>query len=195
MRFGAAPDESYRLRRMASLVKGLDVVGDVGYSQLPNPFLRNNCVVGIDVEKCERDRLGNYSDIFQGTLQQYLASDDCKGLDGLVVGELLEHLVSPMEFLDDCFSSLKKGGVLVLSTPNPNSFIERLLTINLSRRYFYTEEHVTLYPQRWLIRIMEMAGFRNVRLLSGGFPVPGLGLIPFPRCWCYQTVAVGVKPL
>ena len=98
-----------------------------------------------------------------------------------------------MSFLRACRETLAPGGTLVLSTPNPNSFIERLLTITLSRRFFYTNDHVMLFPQRWLIRMLERSGFSDVQLYSGGFPVPPLGLIRFPRAWCYQTIASAVR--
>jgi hypothetical protein len=43
--------------------------------------------------------------------------------------------------------------------------------------------------------MMEIAGFTEVKLFSGGIPIPGLGLMPFPRAWCYQTIATGVKSI
>jgi SAM-dependent methyltransferase len=113
--------------------------------------------------------------------------------DAITAGEILEHLEDPMGFLRACYETLAPGGILVLSTPNPNSPIERLLTITLSRRFFYTDDHIMLFPQRWLIRMLERSGFSDVRLYSGGFPVPPLGLVPFPRAWCYQTIASAVR--
>ena len=96
----------------------------------------------------------------------------------------------------------RPGGIIVLTTPNPTSPIERLLTTPLSRRFFYGKGgvyqpfgHICLYPQRWLIRMLEVAGFTGVKLSSGGFPLPGVGLVPFPRPWCYQTIAEAARPV
>lgn len=111
----------------------------------------------------------------------------------MIAGEILEHLEAPVDFLRRCCGLLTQGGLMVLSTPNPNSPVERLLTITMSRRFFYTSEHVCIYPQRWLVRMMENAGFRGIRLYSGGFPVPLIGLVPFPRPWCHQTIATGIR--
>src|SRR5690554_891906 len=187
--------ESLRLRRMASFANQGEIVADVGFRQCPNPFLTTGKVVGIDPNATDSDRAGNYSEVFSGTLMDYIKTYGQETLDVVLAGELIEHLEVPVEFLRECYMALKPGGRLVLSTPNPNSFIEQLLTLTLSRRYFYTTEHIMLIPQRWLIRIMEIAGFANVKLYSGGFPIPLVGLIPFPRPWCYQTIAIGEKIL
>ncbi|WP_434049447.1 class I SAM-dependent methyltransferase [Marinobacter salarius] len=187
--------ESLRLRRMASLVSHGRSIADVGFYQCPNPFLAAEKVVGIDPNADKRNLAYHYSDMFSGTLADYIDAIGPESFDVVLAGELIEHLEVPVDFLRDCYRSLKPGGRIVLSTPNPNSLIERLLTLSLSRQYFYTTEHVMLIPQRWLIRMMEIAGFENIRLYSGGFPFPLLGLVPFPRPWCYQTIATGEKPL
>jgi len=185
-------NESYRLKRLASLASHANTIGDVGCAQNPNPWLRAQRVIGIDIEPATLPQ--NYAETFIGDLDAYRASEDFTPLDALVAGELLEHVENPLEFLRSCLKTMSPGGKLILSTPNPNSPIERLLTLTLSRRFFYTEEHIFIFPQRWLIRALEFTGFINVRLFSGGFPVPVLGLVPFPRAYCYQTIAVAFRP-
>lgn len=185
--------ERLRLQRMASFANHGRVIADVGFCQCPNPYLTARKVIGIDPNANQSYFANNYSDLFPGTLVEYIDVMGPHKFDVVLAGELIEHLEVPVEFLRECHKALKPGGRVVLSTPNPNSFIERILTLTLSRRYFYTKEHVMLIPQRWLIRIMEIAGFKNVELHSGGFPLPLLGLVPFPRPWCYQTIAIGEK--
>ena len=181
--------EALRLRRMAKQVAGLSKVLDIGYSQCPNPYLSNENVVGLDLHAAHQPE--NYTSVVAGDANCLETLFPEAAFDAIVMGEFLEHLENPIGLLKQCRTVLKPGGRLVLSTPNPNSPIERLLTIPLSRSFFYTEAHVLLFPQRWLIRVMERAGFCDVKLISGGFPLPVLGLIPFPRPWCYQTVCVG----
>lgn len=184
--------EDYRLKKMAQLSKG-GLVADIGFAQSPNPYLHAECLVGIDPAASSRP--ANYQKFFTGTLAQYCEENPTIQFDSVVAGELLEHLLNPMLFLEQCFNALRPGGLLVLSTPNPNSPIERLLTLSLNRSFFYTTDHVMLFPQRWLVRMVEITGFVNCKLHSGGFPCPWVGLIPFPRPWCYQTIAVAEKPL
>lgn len=179
-------NESYRLKKMAAIVSASSRVVDLGYAQQPNCYLRNTCVVGVDVARGPRPK--NYTATFQGTLEEYCKSTQAVRPDAILAGELIEHLEDPLSFLRNIHDALPKGGELVLSTPNPNSLIERFLTLTLSRRFYYTEEHLFSFPQRWLIRILEYAGFGYPVLYSGGFPIPFVGLVPFPRPWCYQTI-------
>lgn len=50
-----------------------------------------------------------------------------KEFDMIYAGEVIEHLFNPDLFLSEAFRVLKEGGYLVLSTPNFNSWINRLL--------------------------------------------------------------------
>lgn len=180
--------ESLRMRRMARLADDCHSVLDIGWAQSPNPFLTNASVVGFDL--VARTLPANYHESVSGDVRDMKQAFDGRAFDAIIAGEIIEHLENPHAFLRDCRSLLDTNGRLILSTPNPNSPIERLLTFTLNRKYFYTTEHLCLYPQRWLIRMMENCGFNNVRLRSGGFPAPPFGSIPFPRPWCHQTIAV-----
>ncbi|MBD3369678.1 methyltransferase domain-containing protein [Candidatus Fermentibacteria bacterium] len=183
--------EEYRLRRMATFVRGKPRVLDIGWTELPNTYLDNEEVVGLD--RVEGDMPSNYSECVTGDATDLPEPFGRESFDALVAGEIIEHMERPVDFLRGCRAALSPGGVLVLSTPNPNSLIERALTVFLCRKRFYTATHVMLYPQRWLIRMLERAGFAEVELHSGGFPLPPFGTIPFPRPWCYQTIAVARK--
>lgn len=184
--------ERFRLRRMAALASVQGTLLDVGFAQCPNPYLKAGSVIGVDPHA--RECPDKYDGLIRGTLSDCMDRYGEGFAQALVAGELVEHLPDPLGFLRECFDALAPGGKLVVSTPNPNSPIERMLTLTLNRRLFYTQEHIFIFPQRWLIRAVELAGFQDVELHSGGFPVPFFGLVPFPRPWCYQTIALAIKP-
>lgn len=183
-------NENYRLKKLANLVSHCESILDIGCAQYPNIFLSNTNVTGLDI--CNAEMPSNYTNFIQGDLSSINKNE--LQIDAIIAGEILEHLEEPIKFLNECFSLLKPGGILVLSTPNPHSIIESLLTITLSKNYFYTQDHIMLFPQRWLIRMLEIAHFTQVKLFSGGFPFPLIGLIPFPRFLCHQTIAFAIKP-
>jgi SAM-dependent methyltransferase len=185
-------NENYRLKKMAKLVKEKKNILDIGCSEKINPYLKNSTVIGFD-KNIPSKFPDNYYKFIRGDVENISVILKDYVFDGLVAGEIIEHLNDPISFLSQCYSLLNKAEVLVLSTPNPNSPIESLLTLNLSRKYFYTRDHIMLYPQRWLVRIMEISGFKNVKLYSGGIISPFGKLVPFPRPFCYQTIAVGHK--
>lgn len=175
---------------MADLCAYKKQILDLGCAHQPNPYLRAKKVIGFDIEKAELP--DNYSEFIQGDVSKLHDFFKNKSLEVIHAGEIYEHLEKPLDFLRNCHSLLTDEGLLVLSTPNPNSIWERFLTMTLSRRFMYAADHVCLYPQRWLIRMMELAGFTDISLYSGGIQTP-FGLVYFPRPWCYQTIAVGKK--
>lgn len=46
--------------------------------------------------------------------------------DIILAFEIIEHIHNPWKYLDDCLRLLKKGGLIVLTTPNISNFISRL---------------------------------------------------------------------
>lgn len=187
-------DESLRQQRLAQWCEGHDRVLDIGCADMPNRYLMNKTVIGLDLVR---------PSVIPENYEQWIVADATaigsdiadEPFDVVIAGEVIEHLEKPIDALRAWKMQLRPGGLLLLSTPNPNSLIERLLTINLCSRWYYTKDHIMLFPQRWLIRMLEVAGFESIKLRSGGFPVPGIGLVPFPRPWCYQTLAAARKPI
>jgi 2-polyprenyl-3-methyl-5-hydroxy-6-metoxy-1,4-benzoquinol methylase len=47
--------------------------------------------------------------------------------DVIVAGEIIEHLDSPEKMISECHRVLKSGGILILSTPNKKSLLNRIL--------------------------------------------------------------------
>jgi len=184
--------DRYRLKRIAKLVEGRKKVLDVGSAAFPNFFLENETIIGLDLNITKGAT--HYDQVVIGNVDNLANLFKKNEFDAITAGEIIEHLENPNLFLQGAYKTLKKGGVLVLSTPNPNSIWERLLTLNLSRKYFYTTEHFNLYPQRWLIRILERNGFKNVKVFSGGITIPFLNKnIPFPRPWAGYTIISAEK--
>jgi len=184
--------DKYRLKRIAELVEGRKKILDVGSAASPNLFLKNETIIGFDLNTTKGAT--HYNKVIIGNVDNLLEFFKESEFDAITAGEIIEHLEDPNLFLQGAYKTLKKGGVLVLSTPNPNSIWERLLTLNLSRKYFYDPEHFNLYPQRWLIRILERNGFKNVKVFSGGITIPFLNKnIPFPRPWAGYTIVSAEK--
>jgi SAM-dependent methyltransferase len=201
--------KDYRLKKLSSYAFGR--VLDIGFAAQPNPYLQGE-IYGFDMQAAPLPP--NYEGVIVGD------ATDLAGLserfDTVVAGQLLEHLDNPVRFLKDCYDILNPGGRVVLSTPNPYFppviWLERLL----SRRFFYTDEHVFMFSPTYLARLLERQGFRNIRVLSGGVPigpmlVPYLSRVlkqpkplltkrdllrielPFPRAFCYAILYTGEK--
>jgi SAM-dependent methyltransferase len=182
----------FRQYRLAQLVKDSNDVLDIGYAALPNKYLTNTKIVGLDLAEVAKPE--HYTEVVQGDALKLPTPFEQESFSRITAGEILEHIEHPIDFLRACHRTLKTGGKLVVSTPNPNSVYERILTLGLSRRFFYDPEHIMLYPQRWLIRIAEIAGFRRSKILSGGIALPFCeATLPFPRPWAEFSILVAEK--
>ncbi|HRZ19212.1 MAG TPA: N-acetyl sugar amidotransferase [Candidatus Dojkabacteria bacterium] len=189
---GEVQFDRYRLKKIASLVQGREKILDVGSAAFPNIFLKNKTIIGLDLNTTKG--ASHYKKIVIGNVDDLPYPFKENEFDAVTAGEIIEHLENPNLFLKGAYNILKAGGTLVLSTPNPNSIWERILTLNLSRKYFYDPEHFNLYPQRWLIRILERNGFKNIKVYSGGLTVPFFNKnIYFPRPWAEYTVISAEK--
>ena len=52
-------------------------------------------------------------------------SNDC--FDTIIAGELIEHLPNPQNFLKESERTLKKNGIIIITTPNKKSWVNRAL--------------------------------------------------------------------
>jgi glycosyltransferase involved in cell wall biosynthesis/SAM-dependent methyltransferase len=103
------------------------------------------------------------------------------GAFGLVVAsEVIEHLPDGIAFLRECRRILRRGGVLILTTPNLWD-VRRLVKPLVGQTWSGHADptHVNLYTPRRLSREMEMAGFAAPRVRTGMKPM--VWLPPFDR--------------
>jgi SAM-dependent methyltransferase len=86
--------------------------------------------------------------------------------DAVVLFEVIEHLPDPVRHLTECHRVLRKGGALLLTTPNFSSLSRRLLG---ERWRVVDPEHLVLFTSRGLRVALERAGFRVQALWSRNF--------------------------
>jgi SAM-dependent methyltransferase len=84
--------------------------------------------------------------------------------DAVVMWHVLEHLGDPWRVLDRCVESLRPGGVLAISTPNPQSLQFRLL----GRYWVHLDapRHLQLIAAGALSSRLERLGMRHVLTTS-----------------------------
>jgi SAM-dependent methyltransferase len=170
---------NYRQKLLAKYTKKFNVVLDIGFAEIPNKYLKNKIVIGLDLKHVPKPI--NYTNVIFGDANSLTNLFDESSIESICAGELFEHIYNPIEFLRNCHFVLKPNGRMVISTPNPYHLFEVISTIFLSKKIFYDPEHVCIYPQRWLIRMFEIAGFKNVIVKSGGINIPLIGDVRFPR--------------
>ena len=181
--------------------KGNTVV-DVGCSEgLLLETIRKNFggrVLGVDVD--ERALARARRDFPQVTFLSGLAQDlqgQLPPADVVIASAILEHVVSPVEFLEQLARLLKPGGRLFLLTPNAASFHYRLAR-SWWRELLAIGEHVFLFTPESLAAAAEKSGLR-VHHVATDYDYLILPKLAFPRSlkaaailpWsCFRT---GVK--
>jgi O-antigen chain-terminating methyltransferase len=123
--------------------------------------------VGIDIndeilEDCRKYGLNaKVSDILE-----YLGSISNNSLVGLSAFQVVEHLSVDYlsEFIELSFQKIKKGGVIILETINPSTFI--------AMKYFWMDlSHIRPIPNETLRFLIENSGFRDISTKFSS-PVP-----------------------
>ncbi len=107
-------------------------------------------------------------------------------IDLVLAGEIIEHLVAPIRFVRECNRVLKKGGMVVISTPNIASLKNRIkLLFNilpegcaepLEDESF--QKHIVDFTIPKLCSIFKKEGFRINKKTSNGIISHGKLLFP-----------------
>jgi SAM-dependent methyltransferase len=77
--------------------------------------------------------------------------------DAVVMNHVIEHAYDPTALVRECRRLLKRGGLLVMTTPNPHSYGHR--KFGPSWRGLEPPRHLQLFPASLLARMASLAGF------------------------------------
>lgn len=85
--------------------------------------------------------------------------------DGILAFDLLEHLMDPLQFMEQCEKSLKETGVLCFQTPcyNPQFSYEEIKKIKgRFEEQLKSEQHIYLYSKESITELLRKFGFRHI---------------------------------
>jgi 2-polyprenyl-3-methyl-5-hydroxy-6-metoxy-1,4-benzoquinol methylase len=93
-----------------------------------------------------------------------------KQFDLVCAIEIIEHVENPYQFLRSCHQLLKPNGMLILSTPNVESFSSRMIFLWNGRLRFFSEEetfnhHVTPIFGWYLFHCFRKIGYKDEVIL------------------------------
>ncbi len=92
--------------------------------------------------------------------------------DGIILGEILEHIYDTDKFLQDIKRKLKKDGYIIITTPNLATLGRRLLLLfgkNPHIEYYLREDsagHIRYFVKETIFKLLSDNGFKIEKYLS-----------------------------
>jgi len=83
-----------------------------------------------------------------------------KKYDVITLLGVVEHVANPMKLLRKSFQLLKKGGTLMIQTPNSSSFLAR--TMGKSWPPYSPIEHIHIFSRKSLNHALKKCGFQSI---------------------------------
>jgi len=82
--------------------------------------------------------------------------------DAVIMNHVIEHIYEPIDFLKRCREFLKKGGKLIITTPNVDSYSHK--KFEMFWRGLEPPRHLYLYNCNSLKFILSLSGFDKIRI-------------------------------
>lgn len=131
-------------------------------------------VTGVDLLEdflsyARKKRTGGEIQFVSGNLMDYRHSQP---LDGLLMGEVIEHVAWPEKLVASAFANLREGGIFVVTTPNGRYGGNDLPTfkdITSDRKkfeamQFHHGHHLFLYTPEELAELLQNGGFEVLKV-------------------------------
>jgi 2-polyprenyl-3-methyl-5-hydroxy-6-metoxy-1,4-benzoquinol methylase len=137
-------------------------------------------VTGVEPDPAAAGAAANVlSEVWIGGLDDYLAAYPDTHFDVLLFGDVLEHMVEPVEALRHSLARLAPDGRVVISLPNiAHGSVRAML---LAGRFDYEDRgildrtHLRFFTREGIAQLLTDAGLRLDRLFHVGAPIDAVG--------------------
>ena len=144
-----------------------------------------NQAISLDLKRYKLDLNLDFSDGFAEP-----------GYDLILAIEIIEHLENPWHFMREVRKLLRKDGVLVLSTPNSDSALDRLTYLMDGHAFYFGERgytnsggHITQIPDWLFKKIAKSSYYSSVELISVVDTAPLIGLLVMLKLLLFMPLA------
>ena len=77
---------------------------------------------------------------------------------------VFEHLIEPMETLAEIKNVMKPGATIIIEVPHAKDFLLNTMDLEAFKKFTFWSEHLILHTKGSLQRILEEAGFTNIKV-------------------------------
>jgi SAM-dependent methyltransferase len=102
--------------------------------------------------------------LFSGPVEDIDLPD--KFFDAITLWDVIEHLDDPVSIIKGLKPKLKKGGVLLVSTPNAGALIARVMGKRWA--FMHPPEHVLFFEKKHISRMMNSCGLEMMNWVTFG---------------------------
>lgn len=148
-------DDNRRFRFLKDITKGKKVLdfgcGYGGFLKYTKDIADE--VYGIEIEEAAREFC-----MKQGI--NIISMEDNRKFDVITMFHVIEHLLNPLEIVQQLKERLNEGGIMIIETPNSNDALLTLYKSKAFSNFTYWGCHVYLYNEKNLIELGKQAGLR-----------------------------------
>jgi 2-polyprenyl-3-methyl-5-hydroxy-6-metoxy-1,4-benzoquinol methylase len=161
----AAADTERRVDWLCSVLqtegeKVLDV--GCGYGFFVDAAIKaGHQAVGLDVsgERLALAKKNNlHGGFIQGEMNESFVKEHCKQFKAVTLFHVLEHLKTPVSFLQQCFELLAPGGLMLVEVPNLG---DEFLDQGEYRAFYWQRAHLSYFNAARLELALRRAGFND----------------------------------
>ncbi len=78
--------------------------------------------------------------------------------------DVIEHVESPLRFIEDAYELLKPGGEAIIGTPTDAPVMRQMLGEIYERKLLYSTQHLWILAEKNLKLLAEKAGFKKIEV-------------------------------
>ncbi len=121
----------------------------------------------------------NNLDILNTTFNDFIRNNNRK-FDVIHLKNVLEHVLNPIEIIEECYRILVKGGILYAEVPNDYEFTQRLgvFLLREKKSWLAIPDHINYFNFRSLKKLMRRNGFK-ISAQATTFPIYALLLLGY----------------
>lgn len=119
-------------------------------------------VYGVDLAMwAKREAKTNYGlEIITGDIVESLSNFPDSYFDVVVAFDIIEHMITPTQFIKNVYNKLASGGILVLITPNINSIMAKIFR---EKWYAVVPSHLYYFSPKTITKLLEKNNFTIIK--------------------------------
>jgi len=160
-------DFIHLLNTYKKYVKPWHLVVEIGASNKSRTFfISKYCKKLVGVEYFSERLPQNFSNVryINGDWQELSKYFKKNSVDILVSSQCLEHVKNDLSAINEAYKILKKGGVVILNTPNRRRLVRAIIEMFTGPRKFPYWEHFREYTKNDLLDLINKSKFKKYKI-------------------------------